>query len=148
MSSLWSGKDTVFAAKAAGTRSKGGVLAAMAVSRPQWRCLSRKGNGHVKQRRCLGRKWRCLSREGSGKRKAKRRTDLSPDFQQKLDSGGVPTGDDLTTRAGWVSASLLEWLRNAVQPPGSGTHPDPAVGVHERAEERVVPAGQPGPGRR
>ena len=25
-------------------------------------------------------------------------------------------------RAGWVSILLLEWLRNAAQPPGSGTH--------------------------
>ena len=35
--------------------------------------------------------------------------------------------DKPPARAGWVSMLLLEWLRNAVQPPGSMDHPDVVI---------------------
>ena len=37
-------------------------------------------------------------------------------------------------RAGWVSMLLLEWLRNAVSPPGSRTHE--LVGCHSDPDGR------------
>ena len=48
------------------------------------------------------------------------KTSCSPAIRRFTASGSCTSKP--CPRAGWVSLLLLEWLRNAVQPPGSRTH--------------------------
>ena len=100
--------------------------------------------GRRRRRRRRGQRRRRRSRSSSRKRQRKRRkrrggatrggmrTQLPPHPQSLFSSKPwsdrtVPTNgppkDTTCPRPGWISALLSEWLRNAVQPPGSRTAP-------------------------